>query len=99
MAGPLLEYSGAPLAVFKLTKAMLLVALPLLLITLFLGGMGLSSANGYVWLLIKYVIILTLIILIKNTNPRIRVDQAVRFFWEFVTVLAVLGFILSMAGM
>lgn len=93
MGGTLLEYSGTPLAIFKLTKAMLLFTLPVLLITLFLGG-----TSGIWGFLFKYVIILTMIILIKNTNPRIRTDQAVRFFWGPVTALAILGLILSMAG-
>ncbi|MFH1710227.1 MAG: complex I subunit 1 family protein [bacterium] len=98
MAGTLLEYSGAPLAVFKLTKAMLLFTLPVLLITLFLGGIDTYSLSGTLWFILKYVIILTLIILIKNTNPRIRIDQAIRFFWGPVTVLAVIGFILAIIG-
>jgi NADH-quinone oxidoreductase subunit H len=50
------------------------------------------------WFALKYVIILTLIILIKNTNPRIRIDQAVRFFWGPVTVVAAIGFILALLG-
>jgi NADH-quinone oxidoreductase subunit H len=98
MAGTLLEYSGAPLAVFKLTKAMLLFTLPVLLITLFLGGIDTYSLAGALWFMLKYAVILTLMILIKNTNPRIRIDQAVRFFWGPVTVLAVIGFILAMIG-
>ncbi len=98
MAGTLLEYSGAPLAAFKLTKAMLLFTLPVLLITLFLGGIDTYSLAGALWFVLKYFVILTLIILIKNTNPRIRIDQAVRFFWGPVTVLAVIGFVLAMIG-
>lgn len=98
MAGTLLEYSGAPLAIFKLTKAMLLFTLPVLLISLFLGGIDTFSLAGALWFIVKYFIILTLIILIKNTNPRLRIDQAVRFFWGPVTVLAVMAFILAIAG-
>ncbi|MGB9612563.1 MAG: respiratory chain complex I subunit 1 family protein [Candidatus Margulisiibacteriota bacterium] len=98
MGGPLLEYSGAALAIFKLTKAMLLFVLPIFLITLYLGGMDFSSAIGILWLAVKYVIILTLIILIKNTNPRLRTDQALRFFWGPVTTVAVIGFILAWLG-
>ena len=98
MAGTLLEYSGAPLAVFRLTKAMLLFTLPVLLITLFLGGIDTFSIAGALWFVLKYFVILTLIILIKNTNPRIRIDQAVRFFWGPVTVMAIIGFILAMVG-
>ena len=98
MGGPLLEYSGPPLAAFRLTKAMLLFTLPVFLITLYLGGIDVYSGLGILWFIVKYVIILTLIILVKNTNPRIRIDQAVRFFWGPVTVLAAVGFILAFLG-
>jgi len=98
MAGPLLEYSGIILAVFKLTKAILYFALPVLLIDLFMGGIDVSSLIGVIVAAVKYVFILVLIILIKNTNPRIRIDQAVKFFWGPVTVLAAAGFILAVVG-
>lgn len=98
MGGPLLEYSGPALAAFKLAKAMLFFTLPVFLITLYLGGIDVMSVAGVLWFLLKYVIILTLIILIKNTNPRVRIDQALRFFWGPVTVLAAIGFILALAG-
>ena len=92
MAGPLLEYSGTPLAIFKMTKLILFFCLPVLLITLFLGGGGIG------WFMLKYVIIVTLLVLIKNTNPRLRIDQALRFFWGPATALAVLAFVLAVLG-
>lgn len=98
MGGPLLEYSGPPLGIFKLTKAMLFFTLPVFLITLYMGGIDISSLPGILWFVIKYVIILTLIILIKNTNPRIRIDQALRFFWGPMTALAAIGFVLALIG-
>ena len=98
MAGPLIEYSGPLLAIFKLTKAMLLFVLPVLLITMFMGGINVNSILGTMWFILKYVIILTLIILIKNTNPRLRIDQALKFFWVGVTGLAVLGMLLALFG-
>ena len=33
----------------------------------------------------KVVLILVVFVLIKNTNPRVRIDQAMRFFWGPVT--------------
>ena len=93
MAGVLIEYSGLPLALFKLTKALLLYTLPLFLITLFLGK-DLSP----LFLAAKYVGILLLIILIKNTNPRLRIDQAMRFFWGPVTFLALIAVGLALLG-
>lgn len=90
MGGVLIEYSGLPLAVFKLTKAILLYTMPVFLITLFLGK-DLSP----LFLVLKYVMLLVIIVLIKNTNPRIRIDQALRFFWGPLTILAVIGLALA----
>jgi NADH-quinone oxidoreductase subunit H len=98
MAGPLLEYSGAPLGIFRLSKAMLLFVLPVFVITLYLGGINLSSWTGGLWLLLKYLILLLVVILIKNTNPRLRIDQAVRFFWGPVMGAAIVGIILALIG-
>ncbi|OIO33686.1 MAG: hypothetical protein AUJ70_02720 [Candidatus Omnitrophica bacterium CG1_02_40_15] len=91
MAGTYIEYSGMLLAIFKLTKTMLMVALPLFLITLFWQGFNFLS----IW---KYVILLVIIILIRNTNPRVRIDQAVRFFWGKMTLMAVVAVILAIGG-
>jgi NADH-quinone oxidoreductase subunit H len=97
MAGPLVEYSGAPLAIFRLTKAILFFVLPVFMITLFLGGIELSLL-GTVWFIVKYVIILALMIVLKNTNPRLRIDQAVRVFWGPVTAVAAVAFIFALIG-
>jgi NADH-quinone oxidoreductase subunit H len=94
MGGTLIEYSGLPLAMFKLTKALLLYILPLFMIILFLGK-DLSPAI----LIGKYILILVIIILIKNTNPRLRIDQALRFFWGPMTLLAGSAVILAILGL
>jgi len=94
MAGVLIEYSGLPLAVFKLTRAILLYTMPILVIILFLGK-GLSALA----LIGKYTAILVIIILIKNTNPRLRIDQALRFFWGPVTLLAIVAVGLAIFGL
>jgi NADH-quinone oxidoreductase subunit H len=97
MSGPYIEYSGPALGVFKLTQAMLLFTLPVFLITLFLGGLNFVGLN-ILWTILKYVAILVLIIVIKNTNPRVRIDQAVRFFWLYLAPLAIVAFVLSIVG-
>jgi len=93
MGGACIEYSGAPLAIFKLTRQMLLVVLPIFLISLFWA----YSPNIF-WFILKYVILLVIIILIKNTNPRVRIDQATRFFWGPMAILASIGVILALIG-
>jgi NADH-quinone oxidoreductase subunit H len=97
MAGPYLEYSGPPLALFKLTQAMMLFILPLFLMTIFLGGIDFRGL-GWLWGLLKYLGVLLAIILIKNTNPRLRIDQAIRFFWRYGLSLALLALILALIG-
>ncbi|MFH1248380.1 MAG: complex I subunit 1 family protein [Candidatus Omnitrophota bacterium] len=93
MGGTFIEYSGLPLAIFKLTKAVLLYTIPLFLIILFWGSNLTPLA-----LIGKYTALLVIIILIKNTNPRLRIDQALRFFWGPVTILAVIAVILAILG-
>ncbi|MDD5432606.1 MAG: NADH-quinone oxidoreductase subunit H [Candidatus Omnitrophica bacterium] len=94
MAGVLIEYSGLPLAVFKLTKALMLYTLPLLLIVLFLGK-DLSP----LFIIPKFIGILIFIILVKNTNPRLRIDQALKFFWRIPLALAILAVVLALLGL
>ena len=98
MDGTHMEYSGAALAVVKLTQAMMLFTLPVFLITIFWGGLVLTGW-GLLYTIVKYLIIVTIIVLIKNTNPRVRIDQAVRFFWGPITVLAIVGMILAIVGL
>jgi NADH-quinone oxidoreductase subunit H len=96
--GLLIEYSGVPLAIFRLMKNMLLCILPVFLIVLFLGGLRTGGAD-LLWTILKYFWIILLLTVIKNTNPRVRIDQAVRFFWGPVMVLAVAAVILAFKGM
>jgi len=98
MDGTHMEYSGPILGAVKLTQAMMLFTLPIFFITLFWGGLKLTGW-GLLYTIVKYVIIVTVAILIKNTNPRVRIDQAVRFFWGPVTVLAIIGIILALVGL
>ena len=96
--GALAEYSGSLLALFKITKAMMMATLPVLVMVLFMGRIDLSSWPGVINFAIKYVIIALLGTLIRNTNPRLRIDQITRFFWGPVLAVAVIGFILAALG-
>ncbi len=98
--GAYIEYSGPPLAVFKLTRAMMLCTMPLFLVTVFCGGFGAEPGVPSVVLgILKYVGFVVVIVLIRNTAPRIRTDQAVRFFWGPVTIAALVAVALAMKGL
>ena len=98
MAGPLIEYSGLLLALFRFTKALLFYSLPLLVVILFFGGISFSGWHILTGIL-KYVGVLSLLVVIKNTNPRVRVDQALNFFWKRIAPLALAGLIFALAGL
>uniref|UniRef100_A0A7C4C9S9 NADH-quinone oxidoreductase subunit H n=1 Tax=candidate division WOR-3 bacterium TaxID=2052148 RepID=A0A7C4C9S9_UNCW3 len=93
MSGVLVEYSGATLAAFRITRAMMFVLMPLFLITVLWGGF----ANW--WAVLKFLAIVVLIVLIKNTNPRLRIDQALRFFWFILAPLGIIAVVLAYAGL
>lgn len=97
VGGPLVEYSGAGLALYKLAKSMLLFVLPFFLMMLYLGGF---TGQGWhaLWGVLKYVGLVALITVIRNTNPRVRIDHMVRFFWGPVTLIAAVGVALALAG-
>jgi len=97
-SGVLVEYSGALLAVWKVMQAMMLVVLPLFLVMIFLGGFGVSLWSGLLAGIGKYVLIVVLLILIKNTNPRVRIDQAMKFFWVYCGIALVVAVLLAIIG-
>lgn len=93
MSGVIVEYSGAPLALFRITRAMAFVLLPLFLITLLWGGV-----RDW-WALLKFLVIVVLIVLMKNTNPRLTIHQALRFFWFILAPLGIIGLVLAFIGL
>ncbi|HKJ69737.1 MAG TPA: complex I subunit 1 family protein [bacterium] len=95
--GPFMEYSGGPLAFWKLNHYMMWVIFPFLLVLLFWGGFHLSGL-GILWAVLKYLLIVVLMIVIKNTNPRVRIDTALNFFWKYATPLAFIAIILAVLG-
>ncbi len=97
--GALIEYSGPPLAMFKLTRAMMLFTMPVLLVVLFFGGL----VSGPGWLpaltgFLLWFVLVAITIVIRNTTPRVRIDQAVRFFWGPVSLVAFLAAALAWLG-
>ena len=96
--GPIVEYSGPGLAIFKLMKNMLFFTLPFFLMILFFGGLRLNGIN-ILWTILEYVGIVAIITVIRNTNPRVRIDQAVKFFWGPMTLIAIVAVILASKGL
>jgi NADH-quinone oxidoreductase subunit H len=95
--GTHIEYSGAPLAIVRLNTAIMYLVVPLFIITLFWGGVNFTGWRILTSVL-KYVAIVVIMVLIKNTNPRVRIDHAVRFFWGPMFALSAIAMILAVIG-
>ena len=95
-SGVLIEYSGPPLAMYKLTQCMMLFTGPMFLVVIYGGGIPLSQ--GWLPALIglgKFLGVITLVVLIRNTAPRLRIDQAMKLLWGPVTLAAVVAVVLA----
>jgi NADH-quinone oxidoreductase subunit H len=95
--GPFMEYSGPPLAFWKLSHFMLYTVFPFLLVLLFWGGFNFNGME-IIWSILKYLLIVVVMIIIKNTNPRIRIDTAINFFWKYAAPTAAVAAVLAVFG-
>jgi len=91
--GSFIEYSGPAYSLIKLTKYMMLFILPVFMCTVLLGVR--IDGIHLIWTLLKILGVLLLIILIRNTNPRVRIDQAMRFFFVWMNLLVFAAIVLN----
>ncbi len=95
--GSFIEYSGTPYALIKLTKYIMLFTLPAFVIALFMKGFNLTGI-GILWTILKVLAVVLILTLIRNTNPRVRIGQAMRFFFIWMNLLAIIAIILIFLG-
>jgi len=95
--GIMIEYSGTPYALVKLAKYIMLFILPAFLISLLWGGLNFEGIH-ILWSVLKILFVVLLLTLIRNTNPRVKIKQALRFFILWMNLLAILAIVLSYFG-
>jgi len=98
IGGPLAEYSGAGLALFKLSRAMMFFFLPVLAVLLFLGSVQ-WTAMSVLGFIVKLLAVLVVLIVIKITHARLRLDQALNFFWTKAAVTGLIALGLALLGL
>jgi NADH-quinone oxidoreductase subunit H len=95
--GMFIEYSGSAYAMIKLTKYIMLFILPAFIVALFMNGFKLEGIN-ILWAILKVIIVVLLLTLIRNTNPRVKIKQAIKFFAIWMNLFAVIALILIAFG-
>ncbi len=96
--GPFIEYSGLPYAMIRLTKYIMLFVMPAFVVALFMGGFNWQGIH-ILWSVGKVLAVVLLLTLIRNTNPRIKINQAMRFFFIWMNLLAILAIALIYFGL
>jgi NADH-quinone oxidoreductase subunit H len=96
--GSFIEYSGSAYALIKLTKYIMLFILPVFLCALLLGGFRLDGIH-ILWSVLKVLGIVLLLTLIRNTNPRVKIAQAMRFFFIWMNLIAIVAIVLILFGL
>lgn len=100
IAGFHVEYSGMKFAFFFIGEYMHLFVAAGIGTTLFLGGWrgpGASEASilgvllGFVYFTVKTVILIFLMMWIRGTLPRFRIDHLLDFGWKFLVPVGLLG--------
>lgn len=99
--GVLAEYSGVPLALFKMGTAMKMLLMSGLFIALFLGGLGTGRLG---WDIVIYILLAVAVTLVSMTLPhavcaRLKIEKLFRFFWTWVAAFALLSLILAWCGL
>ena len=100
IAGYFTEYSGFKFALFFLGEYIAMFAISGLAVTLFLGagegpGVATVPALSAVWFLAKIFALISLMIWLRGTLPRLRVDQLMAFAWKFLLPLSILNILLA----
>ena len=87
MEGPLMEYSGPKLALFKCAQMAKLVIYSALVVGLFVPwGSSLVFPLGWLIFWAKVLGLVLLVTLVAATHARYRIDQAIRFFASLLVV-------------
>jgi NADH-quinone oxidoreductase subunit H len=95
--GIFIEYSGATYAMIKLAKYIMFFILPAFLIALLMNGFKLEGI-GILWAVLKVLAVVLALTLIRNTNPRIKIKQAISFFLIWMNLLVVIALVLIAFG-
>jgi len=100
VAGYYTEYSGFKFALFFLGEYIGMFATSGLAITLFLGGWHaplpfLVWVPSYIWFFGKLLVLIGLMVWVRGTLPRLRMDQLMNFAWKFMLPMALVNLVVA----
>ncbi len=99
--GILVEYSGAPLAVYKMSHYVKMFIMSALFSAMFLGGAGtgILAVDALIFLVECVVVTIISMTIPHAVTARLKVEQVFKFFWTFVAGMAALSLVLVWFGL
>ena len=95
------EYSGAPLAVFKLSHAVKILTLTSLFVALFFGGIGtgIIAVDGVIVFALCVIATALFISFVHAVTARLKIEQVFKYYWTAVSGLALVSLVLAWYGL
>jgi NADH-quinone oxidoreductase subunit H len=95
VAGYFTEYSGMKFGLFFLAEYAEALVVSALVTTLFLGGWRGPLLPDWLWFLVKVGAVFFVIVWIRTTVPRVRIDQLMALAWKFLFPLALINLLVT----
>ena len=96
VGGALVEYSGRYLLFFRATAVTELAVMASVIAGIFLPFFTGNNAVDFVLYLVKTLAIVLVLVLLRATMARIRIDQTLKLFWSILTPIAIAQLILNL---
>ena len=99
--GALVEYSGTPLALFKMSTSMKMLLMAVLFVDLFLGGLktGMLIPDILIFVLLTIAVTIVSMTLPHAVAARLKAEHLFRFFWTWVSAFALISLVLAWCGL
>jgi len=95
VAGYHIEYTGIKFAMFLLAEYVNAFSICAIATTVFLGGWQGPILPSWAWFFIKAYFLYFVLIWLRGTLPRLRVDQLMNFSWKVLVPLALVNLLLT----
>lgn len=87
------EYSGTNYTLLKFAEFTEILVVSASAVVLFFGGYRGIFFDSFWWLFLKIAFLAIVMVAIRASNPRLRLDQMLKFCWSYLTPFAILNLV------
>ena len=87
------EYAGTNYTLLKFAEFTEILVVSASAVVLFFGGYRGIFFDSFWWLFLKIALLAVIMVAIRASNPRLRLDQMLKFCWSYLIPLAILNLV------